>query len=245
MRMRETCSRSPLAKRVIVTGASSGIGRATALELAKNGCEVVLAARRLPLLVELTHEIEAAGGVAHPVPCDITSAKACQDLIDAARRLGEGYPVLVNAAGVAEFGPFDEVEAAALTAQIEVNLLGALYCCHAAIPWMLEEGGQIINVLSIAATHVFPGAAGYAVGKAGLHMLGKVLQAEYRSRGLRITNLIPGSVDTPLWEGQSFAPPKEDMMPPEAVAQAIRDLVNLPTDRNVDELVLMPPKGIL
>ena len=106
-------------------------------------------------------------------------------------------------------------------------------------------GGQIIIGLSVAAVHVCPGSAGYATSKAALHMLGKVIAQDYRGEGIRVTSLLPGSVDTPLWEGKEWTPPKSDMLPVTAVAEAIRDLVLMPLDRNIDELHLMPPKGIL
>jgi NAD(P)-dependent dehydrogenase (short-subunit alcohol dehydrogenase family) len=230
-------------RRAIVTGASSGIGRATALLLAQAGCEVVLAARREDLLKEACAE---CGPQASFVVADMTSADDCRRLIRIARERGEAYPVLVNAAGIAEFGPFAETPVDDFERQVRVNLLGPAYCCHAVIPWMLENGGgQIINVLSVAARHVFPGSSAYGTSKAALYWLGKSIAADYRKDGIRVTSLLPGATDTPLWDDKELTPSRAEMMPARAVAETILDLVAMPPDRNVDELLLMPPKGIL
>jgi short-subunit dehydrogenase len=234
-----------LKKRAIITGASSGIGRAAALLLAMNDVEVVLASRRLNALDELAKEIGWAGGSAHVRACDVTEAEDCRDLVSYARELGDGYPVLVNNAGLVKFGPFDQTPLDTIQAEIATNFLGPVALCHAILPWMLEQGGQIVNVLSIAVSRTFAGSAGYTSSKAGLYFLGKVLSEEYRHRGVRVTNLIPGSTDTPLWNNSDFQPERTDMLTSEAVAQAVLDVVLLPTDRNIDELVIMPPKGVL
>jgi NAD(P)-dependent dehydrogenase (short-subunit alcohol dehydrogenase family) len=134
----------------------------------------------------------------------------------------------------------------AIEQTLKINLMAPIYAIHAALPWMLEAGGgKIVNVLSIAAVHTFPGSGAYAASKAGLLALGRSVAADYRSQGVRVTAILPGSVDTPLWEGKSFVPNREDMLTREAVAETIRDVVLMPQDRSVDELLLMPPKGIL
>lgn len=234
-------------KRVIICGASSGIGKATALALSKTECELVLAARRRPLLNELAAECEANGAKALGVPCDITQYPECEELIHQAKSMaGDAEPVLVNSAGVAEFCGFADTSLAGLDDQIRTNLMGPIYACRAFMPWALSYGaGHIVNVLSISATTVFAGAAAYSASKAGLLMFGKSLAAEYRRMGLRLTSIIPGATDTAIWDRQGFVPSREDMLLPEAVADVIRDVIFAPSDRNIDELVIMPPKGIL
>ncbi|MGV3618201.1 MAG: SDR family oxidoreductase [Fimbriimonas sp.] len=231
-----------MTKRAIVTGASSGIGAATARLLASAGCEVVLAARRGELLEDLAGEI---GDLAHAYPTDVSDGEACAGLVHFARSLGPAQPVLVNNAGAAAFGDFVTMPLETIERQIQVGLMGPLYLTHAVLPWMLEDGGQIVNVLSVTATQVFAGAAGYGTAKAGLYMLGRVISAEYRRQGVRVTNILPGAVNTPLWDEQSFVPNREEMLPVSAIAEAIRDVVLLPPDRSVDEIHLMPPKGVL
>jgi NAD(P)-dependent dehydrogenase (short-subunit alcohol dehydrogenase family) len=246
--------------RAIVTGASSGIGRATVEALIEANIEVVAASRSWEKLRDLRDKCAIH-------PCDVTNQWNCEHLIDFAKTGNPRTPVLINAAGTAHFGPFAEIEdvdeaeqeedidrqlrehrekLAKYVGQISANLLGPMHLCKAAIPWMLESGGgHILNVLSIAATHPFPGAAAYCASKAGLHMFGKALAAEYRSQNIRVTSLILGSTDTPLWDNQSFQPNRAEMLTPKAVAECIRDVVLSPPDRSYDEITLMPPKGIL
>jgi 3-oxoacyl-[acyl-carrier protein] reductase len=178
---------------------------------------------------------------------DLHDSLSCWDLIQYARSLdGEAYPILVNSAGTAEFGDFATVFAPHIEEQLRVNLLAPMLTTHAAIPWMLEhKGGQIINVLSIAAIETLPGSAIYTAAKAGLLAFGKVIAAEYRGQGVKVTSLIPGAIDTPLWDSQGSSPLRSEMLPKEALAEAIRDLIVLPHDRNVDEIHLLPPKGVL
>ncbi len=246
-------------KRVIICGASSGIGRAAAIALSKESCELVLAARRRPLLDELAAQCQANGATAIGVPCDITQYSECEELIKTARELKSNpsalqhsntstsvEPVLVNSAGVAEFCAFADTEVAAIDNQIRTNLTGPMYACRAFLPWALSSGnGRIVNVLSISATTVFAGSAAYSASKAGLLMFGKSLAAEYRKAGLSVTSIIPGATDTAIWDSQGFVPPREDMLHSEAVGEIIRDVIMAPGDRNIDELVIMPPKGIL
>ena len=106
----------------------------------------------------------------------------------------------------------------------------------------------IAAVVAAAAALVLPpfaGAAAYSASKAGLFMFGKSLAAEYRKAGLKITSIIPGATDTAIWDRQGFIPPREDMLHSESVGEVIRDVIMSPSDRNIDELVIMPPKGIL
>ncbi|HEY3781103.1 MAG TPA: SDR family NAD(P)-dependent oxidoreductase [Fimbriimonadaceae bacterium] len=238
---------SPKMKRVIVCGASSGIGRATAVALSESGCELVLVARRRALLEELAAQCEKNGAKTICVPCDITQYTECEEFVRIAKLDSDGVePVLVNSAGVAEFGNFATMSVTSIDDQIRTNLLGPVYACRAFIPWVLEAGsGQIVNVLSISASTVFAGAAAYSASKAGLLMFGKSLASEYRKQGLRLTSVLPGATDTAIWANQSFVPTREDMLSAEAVADCIRDVILMPADRSVDEITMMPPKGIL
>lgn len=229
---------------MLITGASSGIGNATALELAGMGYSLVLAARREDLLMETAAECLQRGAIAAvPVPCDITTDEG---RIRAALALGE-LPgdletCLINNAGLAQFGPFAEMPAEAIESQIQTNLLGAMLLTQTVLP-LFAKGGRIINVLSVVAEIPLPGSAAYAASKAGLRMFGLVLQEEYRKQGLVVTNLMPGATNTEVWSDDG--PSRKDMMPPEAVAETISWILALPKDRVVDELMLMPPRGVL
>jgi short-subunit dehydrogenase len=225
--------------RVVVTGASSGIGRATALLAAQRGFEVVAVARRADRLASMASESTTTRILTHAL--DLNGDQS--SLIALVTGLTPAPLALVNAAGVAEFGDFASVDARRM---VETNLIAPIRLIQALLPLMLESGsGQIVNVLSVAATTIFPGAAAYSASKAGLLAAGRSLAAEVRRKGIRVTSILPGAVDTPIWDGASFVPAREDMLSAEAVAQAIVDILSLPPDRNVDELTLMPPKGIL
>ena len=234
-----------MTKRVLLTGASAGIGWDTAILLAKEHYELVLVARREDRLRELAQSCRAEGATrVDIIAADLGHKGIAEEIVEKAR----GIPplVLVNNAGIAEFGPFAEMPLDRIEATFELNLLAPMRLCHAIIPVMLEKGGgQIVNVLSMAATHVLPGSAAYATSKAALHMLGKTLSADYRKQGIRISSIIPGATDTELWDRQSFQPDRADMVPAKAVAEVIRDVVISPPDRNFDEITVMPPKGIL
>jgi NADP-dependent 3-hydroxy acid dehydrogenase YdfG len=234
----------------IVTGATSGIGRATALHLAALGIPVALLARRRAVLEEVALLCENA----FPVSVDLNGAHAVEDAIEQVREWASTLQSdnqgigLVNAAGVAEFGDFHQLPAASIQAQISTNLVAPLQVIHAVLPWMLNmpiERHRVVNVLSIAAAHVFPGAVSYSGAKAGLHAATRSLAAEYRTKGIFFTSILPGAVDTPIWDGQSFVPNRSDMLTDKAVAESIADVLTSPSDRAFDEIRLMPPKGIL
>ena len=231
----------------IVTGASQGIGKETALLLSENNCDLVIAARQESALQKVARECSTAGAEVTVYKADLTQECACASLIDMAKQAGKDhYPILINNAGFADFGSFDQQPFEIFEQHVQINYMVGARLCFAAIPWMLEQGGgQIINVLSVAAKHPFSGAAAYCSSKAAMRMLGQVLAQEYRARGIRVTSILPGSTDTPLWDRIEMKPDTSDMLRPSAVAEAIRDIVLSPKDRNVDELVLMPPNGIL
>lgn len=231
----------------VITGASRGIGKETALLLAQSFCDLVLVARSELGLEQVGRECKQMGAAVTLVPMDLTETCATSRTMAKAREAGNGhYPILINNAGMADFGSFDQQPMELFEKHVQLNYLAGVGMCHAALPWMLEKGGgQVINVLSIAAQHAFSGASAYCSSKAAMRMFSKVLAQEYRARGVRVTAIVPGSTDTPLWDKNPWKPEPADMLNPSTVAEAIRDIVLSPKDRNVDELVLMPPNGIL
>lgn len=223
-------------RQMVITGASSGIGAEAARQLSPDG-QLVLVGRNEERLQRVAGQCEAAIVVATDLTQDTATILAALTEAD--------HRVLVNCAGIAEYGTYHEMDWPAIEHQLQANLIAPMRLTHAMLPWLLGGQGQVINVLSIAATQTFAGAAAYMASKAGLLATARGWQAEYRRSGLRITNLLPGATDTPIWDGGSFIPERTDMLPALAVAEAIRDLILSPSDRNVDELTLMPPKGIL
>lgn len=232
-------------KTVLISGASSGIGAELALILAKQGHHLILTARRDHLLRELAVQCESNGAASVRFivgdVCDVAANPKVKEFVRAG-----GEPVLINNAGMAQFGDYAETRWDDHAAQIETNLVGTMKLTHAVLPAMLDhKSGLIVNVLSIAAKHVFSGAAVYSATKAGILQFGNSLREEYRRSGIRLTNILPGAVNTPLWDSQGFSPPTEKMLSAVSVAQTIADVIALPADRVVDEITLTPPDGIL
>lgn len=230
---------------VVITGASSGIGAATARELAKAGHRLVLAARRQDLLLQLSAEcLDLGAAAAVPVPCDITDPYQTQRMGEALADLPAGISALINNAGIAEFGPTHELGAGHFRQQVEVNLLGQIHATLAVLQTLRENAGSfVVHISSIVANSTFPNAAGYCAAKAGAKHFFDCLARDYRKEGLRVTNVVLGATDTPIWTG--WKPDPADMIPATAVAETVRWLLEQPADRAVDRIDVLPPKGLL
>ncbi len=231
---------------MIITGASSGIGRDLALLLADQGDQLILVARREGLLKALALECEQRGaGKVLTVTCDVGIPEQTKQLIPAIKALEPGELCLVNNAGSALFEPVDQMPQELFEQIVRANLLGMMFVTHEVLPLMLEEGnGQILNVLSIAATTAFSGSSAYCAAKAGAHMFAKCLALEVRKKGIRVTNIHPGATDTPIWDATGWRPEQEMMLKSITVAEVIGDTLNAPRDRSFDDVYLMPPLGI-
>lgn len=188
-------------KTAIVTGASSGIGRATAKLFARQGARLVLAARGAPALEALAKEIRADGGNAAALAGDVRDEGFARALVEKAQALFGGLDIAFNNVGlVGEMGPITELELASWTEVMETNLTSAYLGAKYQLPAMLERGGGSLIFTStfVGYTAGMPGMAAYAASKAGLIGLTQVLAAEYGSRGIRVNALLPGGTDTPM-----------------------------------------------
>lgn len=227
----------------LITGASRGIGRATAVALTAAGWRLSLAARSKDPLVELVRETDCE----HLATiCDVTDEADVQKVVRATvDELGR-LDAIVCAAGIGSFGPTAGVSLDDWNAQIAANLTGTFLVCREALKVMLpQKRGHLVNILSVASKVVFPYSAAYVASKWGAYGLTKSLAEEVRREGVRVTAILPGSVDTPFWDANPGGPPRADMLKPEAVAEAVRYALDAPESASVDEIHLMPPKGIL
>ena len=230
----------------IVTGAGRGIGHAIAMALAREGAAVVLAARTRQELAQAAATIRESGGTALAIPTDVTQDGAVEAMVEqTAGELGR-VDTLVTAAGAASFGPVVGTKPSDWNAILDVNLRAVMVCCRAVLPVMIRQHrGTIINIASIAAQRALPGAAVYTATKAGVVGFSRVLAEELRGDGVRVGVLIPGAVDTSLWDTIGNAPDRSRMLRPEDVARAAVLIASLPPGASLEELTLLPAGGIL
>jgi meso-butanediol dehydrogenase/(S,S)-butanediol dehydrogenase/diacetyl reductase len=182
----------------LVTGAASGIGRATALRLAAEGASVFAVDRDEARLAETVAQIRAAGGDASAHLLDVSDPAACRAAVEAAVSRHGRLDVLANVAGVMYWGHLTDVSQADWARTLGINLSGVFFLCQAAIPHLLAVKGVIVNVASAAAIKGLAYTAPYCVSKAGVVSLTKCIAVEYAKRGLRAVAVCPGGVNTPL-----------------------------------------------
>lgn len=230
-------------KRVcLITGASRGIGLATARVLAAAGWDLSLAARAEGPLREAVGET----GAGVTTVCDVADEEQVARAVSATVERFGRLDAVVCAAGTGSFRPTVEQSLEDWNAQIAANLTGTFLTCREALKVMLPQGnGHLVTILSVASKHPFPNAAAYVASKWGAYGLTKSLAEEVRRQGVRVTAILPGSVDTPFWDALGGGPPRDLMLRPEHVAEAVRYALEAPPGASVDEIHLMPPNGIL
>ena len=205
----------------LVTGASSGIGRAIALALAEAGHAVVLAARRVPLLDEVATAIRARGGAALVAPCDATDRDAVAGVVAAALATFGRLDVVVANAGVYARKPADQVQRADLQAAFTANFWSAFELIQACLPHLLAQGrGQIVLINSFDAKKGLPQDAAYVAAKSALAGYAATLRQAVRDRGVHVCTVFPGRVDTPMIDDLEV-PAISAKIPPERVARAV------------------------
>lgn len=196
-------------KVAIITGASSGIGRATAMLFAGEGACVVIGARRQELLHALVREIESTGGKAVALAGDVRSEAYASDLVELARREFGGLDIAINNAGVSgPMGPSPEISLTEWNMTVSSNLTGPFLGAKYQIPAMLERGGGSLIFTStfVGYTVGMPGVAAYAASKAGLIGLTRSLAVEFGAKNIRVNSLLPGGTDTSMAEAWMTSP---------------------------------------
>lgn len=179
-------------KVALITGASSGIGKAIALELAKKGTRVVLAARSEDKLNEVVQQINNIGGTATALPTDVSKERQCKKLIEKTIRTFGVLDILINNAGISMRANFIDVELSVLKKLMETNFWGAVYCTKYALPYLLKSNGSLVGISSICGITPLPGRTGYAASKHALDGFLDTLRLENIEKGLHVLLVHPG-----------------------------------------------------
>jgi len=215
---------------VVITGASSGIGRATALEFARKGAHVVVAARRADALESLVRECEHLGVDALAVKTDVSDENAVDELAQRAVERFGGFDIWVNNAGLYLAGAFVDVPSQDFRRVIDVNLSGYVYGIRAALRQFQEQQhGVIINTCSVAGVVPLPYFTAYTTAKFGVLGLGLALRQELRGTGIEVCTVLPSSVDTPIFQhaGNYLGQPLKAMTPTYRPEEAARVIVGV------------------
>lgn len=234
----------------IVTGASSGIGYATSLAIAKAGAKVAVAARRTDRLEQLKKEIEKVGVECITVACDVSRRSDCEKLIDATVKKWNRLDILVNNAGLMPLSFVKSLKVDEWEKMVDVNIKGVLYCTAAAIPHLLKQNsGHIVNISSIAGRLVFPAGSVYCATKFAVRAFSEGLRQELSTRhNIRVTTIEPGVVETELTNTitdkglDSFVKYAKEMkaLKSEDIANSIIFALESPVHMNVNEITIRP-----
>ena len=238
-------------KVVVITGASSGLGEATARLLSAQGATVVLGARRVDRIQSLADELTGRGGKALALQTDVTHREQVKRLVDAAVQTYGRIDVMINNAGLMPQSPLERLKIDEWDRMIDVNIKGVLYGIAAALPHMKQQkAGHIINVSSVAGHKVRPGSAVYAATKHAVRALSEGLRQEVKPYNIRTTVISPGAVATELPD--SITEPdiaesihkfyEEFAIPADSFARAVAFAMSQPEDVDVNEILFRPTR---
>jgi len=238
-------------KVVVITGASSGLGEATARLLSAEGAIVVLGARRVERLKSLADELTAKGGKALAIATDVTHCDQVKRLVDSAVQKFGRINVMINNAGLMPHSPLERLKIDEWNRMIDVNIKGVLYGIAAALPYMKQQkSGHIINVSSVAGHKVTPNGAVYCATKHAVRVISEGLRTEVKPYNIRTTIISPGAVATELPD--SITEPdvadrihkfyKEVAIPADSFARAVAFAMSQPDDVDVNEILFRPTR---
>lgn len=236
-------------KVVIITGASSGLGEATARRLAASGAKLMLAARREDRLKELVAAIEKTGGTAAYQITDVADCAQVQALADATLEIYGRIDVLVNNAGIMPLSPLDQLKIDEWNQMIDVNIKGVLYGIAAVLPTMRQQkSGHVINLSSVAGHKLFPAGAVYCATKYAVRAISEGIRLESKGE-IRSTNISPGAVATELTNTISHEDTAAGIghltsiaIDADAIARAIAYAIEQPGDVDVNEMIIRPTR---
>ncbi len=244
-------SKNIAGKVVVITGASSGLGEATARLLAAEGASVVLGARRADRIQALVEDLVANGGKALALPTDVTDYDQVKRLVDAAVQSYGRIDVMLNNAGVMPHSPLARLKIDDWNRMIDVNIKGVLYGIAAALPYMQQQkSGHIINVSSVAGHKVRPGAVVYAATKTAVRVISEGLRMEVKPYNIRTTVISPGAVATELPASVTEPDVAENVrrlyaelaIPADSFARTVAFVISQPEDVDVNEILFRPTR---
>jgi NAD(P)-dependent dehydrogenase (short-subunit alcohol dehydrogenase family) len=229
----------------LITGANRGIGLAIARALAAESCNLILTARNEKALTKVARQLASPKIKILAQPCDVRDPHSVDALFRAARREFKRLDILINNAGIAHANlPIEKLPLPTWKDVLDTNLTGTFLVTQASLA-MMKPGGTIVNNLSIAATRVFAGSAAYNASKHGALGLTNTLREELRPRGIRVIALLPGATDTGIWSTLWPQAPRQKMMSPKTVADAVLQALLLPANASVETLEILPTAGTL
>lgn len=232
-------------KTAVVTGGSRGIGLGIARELAIQGCRVAIAGRDPAALEGAVEQFKKEDLSLSAKRCDVSHPEQVLELFQAVRERFKSLDFLINNAGAAHhLANVDRLAPEDFRRVIDTNLIGTFLCCRAAIP-LMSAGGVIVNNLSVAAHQAFAGMSGYNASKAGALAFTNTLREELRGQGIRVLALIPGAVDTDIWEQFWPDAPRDKMVSTQDVARAVVLALIMPPNTSIDEIRIGPASGTL
>lgn len=228
-----------------VTGASSGIGKAISKEFSRIGSKVFISSRRRAELERLKNELNEENLSVDIFPCNIASSA---NVDQTAKKILSIHPIdcIVNNAGITSFKLAEDNSVKEIEDVIQTNLLGPIYTIKALLPSMIKQnGGTIINILSVVTKKVFTNSSAYAASKSGLLAYSNSLREEVRKYNIRIINVIPGATNTPIWSNEKRQKFGERMMSPAEVAQVVVWLYLQKGTLVTEEIIIKPILGDL
>ncbi|XGB39321.1 MAG: SDR family oxidoreductase [Cyanobacteria bacterium LVE1205-1] len=232
----------------LITGASSGIGKAIAFSFAKAGIHLALVSRLKERLEQLATQLTPTGITVKTYAMDLSVVSEVKDKIATIGAELEPLSILVNNAGMGYTADLLNTPCQDWQKVLDLNLTSVFQCIQGVLPGMRDrQHGTIVNISSIAGHQAFSGWGAYCVSKAALISLSKVLAVEERKHGIRVTTVCPGAVNTPIWDSDTVHVnfDRSTMLTPEVVANVVLQAVQLPQEFVIEELTVMPTAGVL
>ena len=226
-----------------ITGASSGIGKAAAIEFARVGVKVIASSRRINTLEKINSELKKEKLKVEVLPCNVASSS---NVVQVVKKITASNQIncLINNAGISTFKNAENNSIQEIKDIINTNLLGSIFTIKQVLPHMLNAGGgTIINILSVAAEKIYEKSSAYTASKMGLLGYTKVLREEVRKSNIRIINILPGATETPMWPQDIRNIKSDEMMKPEDLAQMLVWIYLQKKNIVPEEITLRPIQG--